>query len=72
MKYIIFEKDEPVIFSALINHRDMAQMVGKKPVSAGFVHLQDGEFGAGGSSFTLNLDSRPEDTEIIKRQLRYY
>ena len=67
MKYIIFKGhfcDEPVIFSKLQSHKDVAEQLSNigKPVSAGFV---DYELNAYGKSTSLNLESRPQDTEII-------
>jgi len=71
MKYIIFKGyicEEPVIFTKLQSHKDMAGKLSNigKPVSAGFI---DYEFNACGKSTSLNLESRPQDTEIIDRFL---
>ena len=82
MKYIMFEDGSqlphPVLFSDLIDHSTMSEMVQSKkaylnPVSAGKVNQDDaGEIYAGGSSFTLDLKSRKEDTEVIRRSLSPY
>ena len=71
MKYIVFKHlgDEvPVLFSDIIQHRSMAAIMGltdKQLISAGFVAKTRGEIDAFGESYTLNLQSRPEDTRII-------
>jgi len=73
MKYIIFKGylcEEPVIFSKLQNHDDMASLLKGigKPVSAGYIDYDDGGYiSAHGRSSTLELESRPEDSEIIDR-----
>lgn len=73
MKYIIFEDRFVVIFLGTVNHSDMARKFPMKtPVSAGSVHLHEGDLSVGGDSHTLKLASRPEDKELIERQLNYY
>jgi len=67
MKYIIFKGyicEEPVIFSKLQSHKDMAEKLSSlgKPVSAGFI---DEAMYAYGKSTSLDIESRPQDTEII-------
>jgi hypothetical protein len=73
MKYIIFNGylcEEPVIFSSLQSHDQMAERLSQsmgKPVSAGFIDLLDGEMSAMGKSTSLGINSRPQDSEIIDR-----
>ena len=72
MKYVVFSDLFVIVFSATENHDDVARRIGKKPVSAGFVNLHDGELSTSGHSFTLGIDSRAEDAELIRRQLSFY
>jgi hypothetical protein len=83
MKYICFEdedgKQEIITFPNSINHDCLAQSidhmrnqthgnwyrVGRDPVSAGFVY---DDLTCHGRSETLNLDSRPEDTLLLRSQ----
>lgn len=83
MKYICFENDEGkqeiITFPNTINHDCMAESVdrmkdqmhgnwsrvNRDPVSAGFVTHG---LACHGRSETLDLDSRPEDTLILRSQ----
>jgi hypothetical protein len=70
MKYIIVNQHDlemAILFDEIISHDFVA--AGRKVVSAGMVTLQDGKPSAYGSSFTLRLNSRPQDSEIIKQSL---
>jgi hypothetical protein len=76
MKYIIFDDnglDVPVIFPPQWDHARTAQRFhGKTILSAGFVEMGDGgEIVARGASKSLNVGSRPEDTETIIRALKF-
>jgi len=73
------KEKEPILFPSTINHSDMARYIGGEIISAGFVSFRakdDGdsfhsiEAHAHGYSLTLNLDSKPEDSEIINRFMR--
>jgi hypothetical protein len=73
MKYIMFktgDMDTPVIFPNHIQHKDMAANLKMKPISAGFFTEFAGEVVCYGDSMTLDIASRPQDTDIIKRLLR--
>lgn len=68
------EENYPIIFPKLINHDEMAKRIGDKILSAGFVNFRRNEEGdivaqAYGSSITLNLESREEDSKIITRHM---
>lgn len=73
MKYVIMEDLDgisyPFIFRKLFTHADMqylARSQGYKIVSGGFVCIDpDGDYKCFGRSESLNLDSRPEDSDII-------
>jgi hypothetical protein len=83
MKYICVENEkgehEIIMFPKTINHDVMAESVSRMknqthgnwerewrtPISAGFVR---GDLQCYGRSETLDLDSRPEDTEILQAQ----
>lgn len=82
MKYIIFEvtigeelkKEEPVIFPNMFVHEDVAKRIchmlemehnfTSVPVSAGEFNPISCE--CSGKSETLNLKSRPQDSDIVK------
>jgi hypothetical protein len=85
MKYICFDnadtgKEEVILFPNSIHHDCMVEAadrirnqsygnwkrVDRMPISAGFV---DSNMVCHGRSETLDLDSRPEDTLILKQQL---
>lgn len=64
MKYIIVESFElplAILFDEILNHSDIAK--GQKVVSAGKCGM-DGV--AYGSSVSLKLNARPEDSRIIR------
>jgi hypothetical protein len=68
MKYIIIDKFMPVIFSEGIKHRDLGH--GLNVTSAGFCRFDDeNQIHAYGESISLNLSSKPEDSEIIQKFL---
>ena len=74
MKYIIIKgpiTSMPILFPSLISHDVMAKQVKHigEPLSAGFVDLMDGRLSAYSKSSSLELKSRPEDSEIINRFL---
>lgn len=69
-KYIVFEDEDgnmiPVIFPAIVTHRDVANRVRPwKPVTAGFV---TNDLRAHGESLSLNLkaDERNDTRLILK------
>lgn len=74
-KYIIFQRRGgrellPVIFPEGENHDDMASVIQNdtgalRPLSAGFVKIQDGALKAYGTSPSLKLASRGEDSLIL-------
>ena len=72
MKYINFEKSGIIIFASHIPHVVIAQkFLNEKPISAGFFRVSDnGDIVCYGESIGLNLESDPDDTEIIKGYLR--
>lgn len=74
-KYIILlyqGREQAVTFPSHIQHADMIDRIRKthpdiKPVSAGV--FIDAPFWHGGESFTLGLQSRPQDKAIIQSAL---
>lgn len=81
-KYVIFDIDgleQPIVFPELITHRDLAMRIRGEPVSAGFVVLTtttvegtiepkaEAGYYCYGRSESLNLDSRPEDSDILNK-----
>lgn len=74
MKYLMYQvagMDHPILFSAEISHVDMHKNMGPygKLVSAGFVTAQNCAPRAYGSSTTLAVRSRTEDSAIVRRHL---
>lgn len=84
MKYVMLagvsqsgiDLELPFIFPFYIVHADMRRLLerhrdlkDKKIVSAGFIRLTEtGELEAYGESDSLGIESRPQDTLIIKEQ----
>lgn len=81
MKYIVLkwgEDDEfPIFFSDLMTHKDMHNLLCCRPiVSAGFCQVlidNDGNrtVAAWGESVSLNIKSRPEDSELLTRHWNF-
>lgn len=82
-KYIIIEilgQVTPFLFPETLSHSNVAYSIGlgSKPISAGFWTVRPNEDGNGvryevyGESFTLNLKSRKEDSEILNRFFNLY
>jgi len=75
MKYIIVknqsENENAIVFCDNITHRNVARIhrvSDERVVSAGFFVLDENNTAtAYGRSESLNMDSRPEDSEIISR-----
>ena len=68
-KYIIVQKgslEEPIIFSPLISHEEMARKINAKVVSAGFINFR---LECWGKSETLDIESREKDTELIRDRI---
>ena len=74
LKYILTDKGDFAIFTKLSNHSDVRGLHGKV-VSAGFCHLVreeedvEAHIKCYGRSVSLNLESRPEDSDIINKKL---
>lgn len=73
-KYIIFERDGlefPVLFpNHWVNHKEIVDKLGK-PISAGFFSIySETEIYVSGKSVSMNLNSRPEDSQIIQQFYR--
>lgn len=76
-KYIVFEEiysypcvcDMPmIIFPAMIDHSLVAKMMKAKPISAGFVDIENGI--CYGISTSLDLKSNPErDSKLFQLQI---
>ena len=66
-KYIIIKHagtEVPLVFSPVLSHKQVAGMTEVK--SAGYCELNiAGRWVAGGSSDSLGLSSRPQDTDIL-------
>jgi hypothetical protein len=71
MKYIIINEHSAVVFPASIYHSDAADMVGgelgsRHVTGAGYLGADEhGKLYVYGRSEGFNLDSRPEDLEVI-------
>ena len=70
MKYVMLRLDSgdllPLLFPEFMEHAEMAQSVTATVVSAGRVYLEDGKLVARGSSASLGVSSREQDSEIIQ------
>lgn len=74
MKYIRY-KTTVVLFSEDLVHRDVAQALGIKPESAGFVEVEevgDGAYAVRcyGESITLGIGSKPDDSQMVGYHLK--
>ena len=68
-KYIRLRQfDEIVIFPMVLEHSTFKYM---DIVSAGFCHINKREVTCFGNSFSLNIESKEEDTKIANRMTRY-
>lgn len=73
-KYIIWDDgvtECAMVFNNHIKHVDMVFKLMVEPISAGFVQIlsNPSDARAYGESVSLNLKSRPEDSDIIRRML---
>lgn len=75
-KYVVFKdghRELPIIFPGSLQHFDVARELKQwlgEPISAGQVDCQpDMRPQAFGGSSTLNLESRPEDTNLVRQVL---
>lgn len=71
LKYIIIRDNAlsveyPILFPRQLIHRLVASFAVNNVVSAGFCDVDDG-YSAYGFSESLGVESRPEDTDIIRR-----
>ena len=81
-KYIIINvlgQETPILFPETMSHSTVAYTIGlgTDPVSAGFWTVspkEDGgvEYKAFGDSYTLKIESRPEDSDILNRYFNPY
>lgn len=73
MKYIIFNSEFgrfPVLFPESEDHSQMAHALDwMKPVSAGFVYLENGVLSITGKSNTLRMGPDPDDIELVRKHL---
>jgi hypothetical protein len=73
-KYVIIEVDGvemPLIFSRLLSHENVALALCASVHSAGYCELDiTGKWTTGGQSVSLELDSRPEDAELLNQEFR--
>lgn len=65
IKYIRTNNDEFILFPSTITHSEFKDY---KPISAGFVQIRNNEVVCFGNSFTLGLESLPEDSLLATRQ----
>ena len=70
MKYVMLRLDRgdllPLLFPEFMQHAEMAQSVSATIVSAGRVYLENGKLVARGSSASLGISSREQDSAIIQ------
>lgn len=70
LKYVVTNKGDFAIFTALTNHNDVGFKLYGLPVGAGFCHFDDGEIQCYGESISMDLKSRGDvDAEIINDRL---
>lgn len=74
MKYIVFENYQTVIFSEGMNHATVAQALGLKPRSAGFVDIHVDQQNrpvarSRGNSLSLGIGRDPRDDLSLNQLL---
>ncbi len=74
MKYIIYDTglyESVMIFDHITQHVDVAQRIHsiESVVSAGFISVVDGKFQCFGRSLSLDIDSRPEDSDYVNKMM---
>lgn len=76
MKYVRFidmttEEDSFIVFSFHMNHAETIKRIRHiEVVSAGFVLYTAGGVECTGRSESLRIDSQPEDSELLERQMQ--
>lgn len=68
VKYAMVDRIFPVLFSAAIQHRQMAEL--GRITSAGFMRIEGDRVHCYGESVSLKMGVDPEDEEIIAQFLR--
>jgi hypothetical protein len=70
MKYVMLKLESgqllPLLFPDFMQHSHMAQSIPATVVSAGRVFLEDGKVVVRGSSSSLSVSSREQDSQIIQ------
>ena len=70
VKYVRFDRNTFVLFSAHIDHADIAEGIGRDRVrSAGFVSIGETEAQCYGESLGLSLSSKEEDSKLMSKFL---
>jgi hypothetical protein len=69
LKYVMFDEFFPVLFGEYCNHADVT-IKGLKPTSSGFVNVTSEGVFCVGNSFSLQLESNTDDTEIVRNLLK--
>jgi hypothetical protein len=77
MKYIVFKElgeEKAIIFPSSLQHREVAtKLISRNTiVSAGFINNRslDEDVQCFGDSYTLNIESRPQDSQLINDLLK--
>lgn len=77
MKYVILDYqglETPMLFPCFWNHADIANAISGygTPVAAGFLKMDDlGNLYVTGESISLKVKSRPEDLELIIKNIKF-
>jgi len=71
LKYVILNNCYPILFPGNLVHSEVAEAIGgRKVTSAGFCQIVAGEVMVSGGSISLDVDSHPDDAQLIKRAVR--
>lgn len=70
IKYVRTKENKIIVFSASMNHSDFSRF---NPISAGFISFGTNKEGnptcsCSGYSFSLGLDSKPEEDTLLAKQ----
>ena len=72
MKYIRFagHSNNIHLFPDYETHSNVADLLGGRVISAGFVHMTDAGLSCSGESFSLDCESLPDDSQELNSLLR--
>jgi len=65
LKYIKYDNDKFILFPTTQSHKDMAEIIGGKIDSAGFVSIRESNVDVFGESESLGIESAEGDEDLL-------